>query len=196
MKAATIMLCLFSAGLTNQTLSAAESAGVKTVILFVRHAEPDTSVAGNNPPLSPEGHARARALVQAVQKATDGMKIQVIFTTQFLRTYETAQPLAEALSLKPKTFQAGNTFEAATRLRKYKRRAVLVVGHRNTIPEMIHYLTGKEIPPIAADEYDSIFVITFESEETDEGEEEETVRIETKKYGEPYVRHIPRAHPK
>ncbi len=182
---ASIALCLLMLGIHPKTVVAQRSN--KTVLLFVRHAEPDTSATGNNLPLSPEGRQRAQALIKAAQQATGGMKINALFVTQFLRTQQTAQPLADALSLKPKIFLAEDTYNATARLRQYKRRAVLVVGLRNTISEIIQFLTGKEIAPIAAQEYDNIFVVTIETDENDEGEEEETVRLEVKKYGEPYI---------
>lgn len=39
--------------------------------------------------------------------------------------------------------------------------AVLVVGHSNTIPELVNVLSGFTVPPITEPEYDRLYMITL-----------------------------------
>ena len=65
-----------------------------TVVLLVRHAEKAAQPA-QDPPLTDAGSARARALVAVARDAG----VSAIITTQFLRTKNTAEPTATALTL-------------------------------------------------------------------------------------------------
>jgi hypothetical protein len=60
-----------------------------TTVIIVRHAERNT---GEDPPLNPEGEARAQALASALSIAG----VTGIFTTPYLRNQQTAVPLAAA----------------------------------------------------------------------------------------------------
>ena len=73
-----------------------------TVVVLVRHAEavPD---GGKDRDLSAAGRARAAVLAETLGSAG----IERIITSQFVRTRETARPLAEAHALVPEVIQAG-----------------------------------------------------------------------------------------
>src|SRR5687768_18433277 len=73
-----------------------------TVILLVRHAEKAAQPA-QDPPLTEAGAARARALVAVARDAG----VKAIISTQYLRTRNTAEPTAAALSLTPEIVSAG-----------------------------------------------------------------------------------------
>ena len=75
--------------------AAPSPAAPSTVVLLVRHAEraPGTG----DVPISDAGQARAAALADVGKVAG----VSAIITTQFLRTQQTAAPLATALGLTP-----------------------------------------------------------------------------------------------
>jgi phosphohistidine phosphatase SixA len=65
-----------------------------TTIVVVRHAEKSMDHP-TDPSLSEAGRERARALAAALQ----GTGVSAIYTTQYKRTRETAQPLADELGI-------------------------------------------------------------------------------------------------
>jgi broad specificity phosphatase PhoE len=130
-------------------------------VILLRHAE-RASTPANDPPLTPAGEARARDLAGAVGTA----RVSAIFTTQFRRSVQTAQPLADQLSLTPVvlTVDPANVEayvqELVTRIRLLPTQStVLVVSHTNTIPLIVTALGGPTIPPVLESEFDKLFVI-------------------------------------
>lgn len=130
-------------------------AAAQSSIFIVRHAEKAEST-GNDQDLSEAGRARAEALAYILKDA----KITGIYTTEFKRTQQTAAPLARALGLETIVHPAQAT-EFATKLRSAAGNA-LVVGHSNTIPELIKEL-GIDTPIKLTDhDYDNLFVVVLE----------------------------------
>lgn len=126
-----------------------------TTVLLVRHAE--KAGQGQDPPLSTEGQQRAQTLVHVLGKA----KIAAVYVTEYQRTQQTAKPLCDQLGLSFKVVNANNVdalIEQA--LEDYTGKVVLVVGHSNTVPEIIKALSGKSIPSIPENEFDNLFVVT------------------------------------
>lgn len=125
-----------------------------TTILVVRHAEKDT--AANDPVLSPAGVARARVLAHVV----GGAGVSAIYVTHYRRCRDTALPLAQALG--ESLTVVDDTAEIMRRLRsRHWGKTVLVVGHFNTIPDIIRGLTGRAIPTFRDEEFDRLYVITL-----------------------------------
>jgi phosphohistidine phosphatase SixA len=82
-----------------------------------------------------------------------------VFATEFARTRQTATPTAVAHGLQPTVIKAddGKALIAAIR---GAAGSVLVVGHSNTVPEIVRAL-GVETPvSVADDEYDHLFIVT------------------------------------
>jgi phosphohistidine phosphatase SixA len=130
------------------------AAAAQPAIFIVRHAEKATD-GGNDPDLSQAGHGRAARLANMLRDA----RISAIFVTEFKRTQQTAASLATMLNLDPKIVPANNTSTLIAKLRGSAVN-VLVVGHSNTIPELIRGL-GIKTPPIqiADQDYDNLFVV-------------------------------------
>ncbi len=128
-------------------------------IFLVRHAERADAggPAQEDPGLSAIGRARANALAATLR----GAGIGSIYVTEFRRTQETAEPLAKKLGITPIVTEAKQTAELASKLKSAKKR-VLVVGHSNTLPEILHALGITSPPVIGENEYDDILV--FERE--------------------------------
>jgi broad specificity phosphatase PhoE len=87
-------------------------------------------------------------------------KITVIYTTEFKRTQQTAAPLAKALGLTVTTLPAENQAALVAKLRT-SAAASLVVGHGNTIPDIIKALGVTEPVNIPDSDYDNLFVVVL-----------------------------------
>ena len=142
-------------------LGMASSAAAQSVVFVVRHAERADAVAGGNammaadPELSPAGRARADSLAIMLKD----VGITAIFTTQYKRTRQTAEPLARALGL---TIIELNTKELASLPDKIKAQGgnALVVGHSNSVPETLKALGMDSAPAIGETEFDNLFIVT------------------------------------
>lgn len=143
---------------------AAGAQAAEQVIFLVRHAEradaiPTPSgnrsmIGGDDPPLSAEGQARAVRL--AAMLASAGVKN--VFTTEFARARETAAPLADKLKLQTIMSAAKDPGALIEAVRKTKENA-LIVGHSNTVPDLLKRLGVKEAVTIADNEFDNLFVV-------------------------------------
>lgn len=124
-------------------------------VIVVRHAEKGP-VPRENPPLSPQGVTRAESLASLFASAgVDG-----IFSTDFVRTLETAAPLAKRLSLPVQVYPAADIGLLVSEIdHNYRHDTVFVIGHSNTVPEIVHALSGKEIGEIAEGRYGDIFIV-------------------------------------
>ena len=130
----------------------------ETVVIFmVRHAEKNIA-GGSNADLDAVGRGRAKALAGILKK----MKIQKFYSTDVPRTKNTAKPLAE-LRKKPVEIydpkKHKELFESI--LNTQKGNKILVVGHSNTVPQMLNILRGstdeKDIPD---NEYSRLYIIS------------------------------------
>jgi broad specificity phosphatase PhoE len=81
-----------------------------------------------------------------------------VYATEFKRTQQTAAPIAKALGLTVKIVPSKNTPDLLNAVKSAKGR-VLVVGHSNTLPEVIKGL-GIATPVTVDDgEFDNLFVV-------------------------------------
>lgn len=123
------------------------------VIFIVRHAE-KAGNGGKDADLSSDGQKRANALADILKDS----KITSVFVTEFKRTQETAAPTAKVAQVIPTMVPANHTGELVGKLRESNGNA-LVVGHANTIPDVLKAL-GIAMPvSIADDDYNEIFVV-------------------------------------
>jgi len=133
-----------------------------TTIIFVRHAEKELN-SGDDPALSDAGRRRVTELTRQLVDADVVAGIDAIYTTPFRRARETARPLAEALNLQMNTYDAADRETVLeTILKNHKGKIILVVGHSDTLPELIANLgASKNVPPIDEMEYDNIYIISI-----------------------------------
>lgn len=124
-------------------------------IFLVRHAERADAgrAAENDPGLSETGEARASALAATLRDAG----ISAIYVTEYKRTRETAKPLAEKIGITPTIIDAKQTSQLVAKLKSAPGR-VLVVGHSNTLPEVLKALGIASPPVIGENDYDDLFV--------------------------------------
>jgi broad specificity phosphatase PhoE len=127
-------------------------------VIIVRHGEKATAPK-ENPPLSPAGAARARALHEALR---DG-GVTAIVTTDQLRTRATAAPLLATLHLKETVVpRSPDPREDAAATAAAVRRAggtVLVIGHQLTIPLVITALGGPAVATMCDVEFSNMYVL-------------------------------------
>ncbi len=143
-------------------LLTAASAAAQQTIFVVRHAERADAGAGaagmvapaTDPPLSAAGRDRATRLASMLRSAD----IRHIFTTEFRRTQETAAPLAEQLKLTPFASGSKDPASLVSRMRQVNGN-VLIVGHSNTVPDLLKGLGIKDEITIPDAEYDNLFIV-------------------------------------
>jgi phosphohistidine phosphatase SixA len=133
----------------------ASPAIAQSTVFVVRHGErADAGKPVADPDLSPLGHARAEALASALKDAG----VTAIFVTQLKRTQQTAAPLAKALGLTPVALPQDDTSDLIARLEKHMGHA-LVVGHSNTVPEIVKRLGVSSPVTVGDTDFDHLFVV-------------------------------------
>jgi broad specificity phosphatase PhoE len=144
-------------------MTAAQAAAQHTVFL-VRHAERADSGSGaemkmaTDPDLSDVGRARAASLAAMLKDA----KIVTIVSTEYKRSQQTAAPLAKALGLQVTTVKAVDVTQALETI-KASAGNVLVVGHSNTIPDLMLGLGAPAPDAIRDDEFDNLYLVTLDT---------------------------------
>jgi broad specificity phosphatase PhoE len=130
----------------------------------IRHAERVNSPSMSaDVPLTESGKQRAEAL----KKALSGKKISEIYSTNYNRTKATAMPLAEERNIRIQLYDPRDT-SFTTRLKKINKANVLIVGHSNTVDDLVNQLAGtREIPGDLPDsQYGDLFVIRKKGNKT------------------------------
>ncbi len=131
----------------------------------VRHAEKETPSDGpvmftpNDPPLSSAGEARAVEL-REVLKTED---IRHIYSTNTIRTISTAKPLSDLLGDTPvELYNSRDSLDYfIARFKEIRDGNVLIVGHSNTVDDIVNKLCGEvKVPGDLPDsEYDNLYLV-------------------------------------
>lgn len=152
-------MVIVAAGVVGLTAAAYRSLTTTTVVL-VRHAEKELGSI-DNPPLAPEGEQRAERLAQMLGEVSSIGRLDAIYVSEARRTQQTAAPLATRLHLQPVTLPAENIDATARHLlHDHRGGAVLIVGHSNTLPQLIHRLADIAAPTMTEQDYDDIYIVT------------------------------------
>ena len=149
-------------------------------IYVVRHAEKaapgDTTVKmmttmqPNDPPLSEAGKVRAFVLRDELADK----HISHIYSTNTIRTISTAEPQSSRTGIKIEKYASRDSLADQIRIQKGN---TLVVGHSNTVDDIINRLTGKnDLSDLKDAEYDNLYLIRQKGNK---------FRLEKKKYGYP-----------
>ena len=127
-----------------------------TTYFLIRHAE---KANGDNPSLTEAGVQRSARLAAMLKEAG----VTQIFSTNYKRTFATAEPLSNVLRIPVTTYDekdltvAVKVFSESTKTGK-----ALIVGHSNTTPFLVNYFMGKEVAPKMAElEYDHLYVVVL-----------------------------------
>jgi phosphohistidine phosphatase SixA len=138
-----------------------------TTVFLVRHAEKEDEPK-QDPPLKKEGVTRSQDLARILGTAN----IKAIYTSQFVRTKQTAEPLTAktgvsvtALTLKPnpanlRLIADESTAEVVNKILQRPGDSALVIGHSNWLPDVIKALGGDVVPTIDEQKFDDLFIVT------------------------------------
>jgi broad specificity phosphatase PhoE len=129
------------------------AAAAQSTIFLIRHAE-KAAMGGNDPDLSDAGRARAESLATTLKDSG----VSAIFVTDLKRTQQTAAPLSKILHLEPAIVPAKDSAALVAKLRALTGNA-LVVGHGNTIPDLIKAFGIATPISIEENDYDNLFVL-------------------------------------
>ena len=152
-----IIIILFSLGLT-ACKSNQKNTELRKIYL-VRHAEKLTD--DKNPSLSPAGIARAASLSEVLKTA----QVDAIYSTDYKRTQETAQPTADRLNLSINSYDPRKLEEFATTISTELEGHLLVVGHSNTTPILVNHIIGEDkYPQLDESEYGDLYIVTLQGE--------------------------------
>jgi len=121
-----------------------------SAIYLVRHAEKES--AGKDPVLTSRGQERARNIAAILGKAG----ISAVYSTPTARTQQTAAPLAQRAGVTVELYDP-RAPQALVDKVKAASGAVLVVGHSNTLPELVRLFGGAPGTDIGEDEYARLY---------------------------------------
>ena len=141
---------LLALSFTLTALAPAAALAEPSMIYLVRHGEKATD--SKDPALTEQGKARAQNIATILQKAG----IASIYSSPTNRTRQTAQPLAARSGLEVQTYDPSAP-KALVEKVKSLNGAVLVVGHSNTLPELVRLFGGAPGADIADNEYDRLY---------------------------------------
>ena len=128
-----------------------------TTYYLIRHAEKDRSDPSNsNPELTLEGRQRSQRWSAVFER----IALDAVYSTNYLRTIQTASPTAEAHHIAIQFYDPralySEEFKASTTGQN-----VLIVGHSNTIPELANaILCEQQFENIPDDINSYLYVIT------------------------------------
>ena len=136
---------------------------IATQVIIVRHAE-KISGDGDDPELTVLGQRRAAALADILSDAGVG----AIFSTQFTRNVQTVTPIADKVGL-PVNIRPINSVSVGDYARAlaaevrdlHGGETVLIVGHSNTVDDLIVAFGGPRLDDLEHDDYDNIYLLTI-----------------------------------
>jgi broad specificity phosphatase PhoE len=135
------------------------SACNRNTYYIVRHAEKANATANmsSDVPLSAEGEQRAQNLKTLLQ----GKSFTAIFSTPYIRTQSTVKPLGEAEGIAVQLYSPRDTVDKfIDRVKAIKKGDVLLVGHSNTVDDLVNKLMGETLlTDLAETEYDNLFMV-------------------------------------
>lgn len=131
-------------------LAAADVTAARPVYV-IRHLQKAT---GDDPPLSAEGAANAVKLAELL-----GDKgIAAIYATPTRRAMETAHPLARALNLAIQPYEPREFASLASAVAAVPG-PVLIVGHSNTVPDIVASFGGPRPASLTEADYGTVFIV-------------------------------------
>jgi broad specificity phosphatase PhoE len=147
---------------------------------IVRHAEKElvtdsANMMSNDPSLSEAGKVRALALRDQLKNR----HVKYIYSTNTKRTISTVTPLSQASGVKIQLYNTKDSLtEFIRQLQAVKKGNVLIVGHSNTVDDIVNQLCNAiRVPGDLSDsQYDNIFIVTCKGNK---------ISFERSKYGYP-----------
>ena len=109
---------------------------------------------GDDPNLSAQGAAEAVRLAELLKDRG----IAAIFVTPTKRSRETAQPLATATGAPIETYDPRDNAALAQRAAAIPG-SILIVGHSNTVPDIVGAVGGTAPGPMTEEDFGRIFAV-------------------------------------
>jgi broad specificity phosphatase PhoE len=135
--------------------SAMSVANADGTVYLLRHAEKQDD-GTDDPHLSKQGRERAEYLAQQLSLA----EITKIYSSNYHRTQETADPLSASLGVAVQRYDPSN-LEAFAATLKAEEGNTVVVGHSNTTPTLAALLSGEVVDAIDEDEYENLYQVVL-----------------------------------
>lgn len=130
-----ILYAMIKIGLTWLLVSSCLASCSPTATLYiVRHAERAND--SDTTSLSAEGLRRAGKLSQRLVR----VKLDTIYVTPYTRTRQTALPTAQSKGLPLTQYPTSPVAKLTQRVRTFRNKSALAVGHSNTVLEIAKYL--------------------------------------------------------
>lgn len=151
----SVLLAAFAlGGCTASTMLPPAKSGASSdgkTIFVTRHMQ---KAEGNDPPLSREGAVSAERLADILADEN----VSAIFATSTRRAMETAAPLSNRTGMAVTAYDPRDPQLLVTAVAASKG-SVLIVGHSNTVHDLIERLGGQPPIQLADDDYGRVFVI-------------------------------------
>lgn len=129
-----------------------QPAAAADTVFIMRHLQ---KAEGADPPLSPEGAANAQALATMLGKSG----IKAIFATPTRRAMQTAQPLAARLGIAVRTYDPRDPAALVSAVTAIPG-GVLVVGHSNTVPDLVARFGATQAVSVGEHDYGTVFIVS------------------------------------
>jgi broad specificity phosphatase PhoE len=154
MRAALAALTLILAPIAAPAAPPAETPKLQPVtvthpVFIVRHMQ---KAEGTDPSLNSEGAANAERLAAMLA----GGGIVAVFATPTKRAMETAAPLAKMLGMDVTPYDPSDPAALAAKAAAAPG-PVLIVGHSNTVPDLVELFGGARPAPIGDQEYGTVY---------------------------------------
>ena len=130
----------------------ASAMALADTVYVVRHAE--KLAEGKDPALTVCGLARADALATSLA----GVKLAAVYATPYQRTRQTAAAVAKQQQLEVTTYDPRKPEVLVKQLTTLNQSA-LVVGHSNTVPELVAQLSGIAMAALTEQDYDLLYQV-------------------------------------
>ena len=120
------------------------------VYYVMRHLH--TPEGERDPDLTSEGRRHAGMLADRLA----GGRLAAIYVSHFKRTQQSAEPLASRLGLTPIVYDPADTAALVARVRSGPSPA-LIVGHSNTVPDIVEQLGGTRPGPLSHPDFGDLW---------------------------------------
>jgi broad specificity phosphatase PhoE len=128
------------------------AAALEPNILVIRHLH--TPKGATDPDLTSEGHAAAQALAKWLSRNPP----RAIFVSDTKRARQTAAPAATRFRVTPIVYDPRDTAALLASVQA-QRGTVLIVGHSNTVPDIVAGLGGERPAPLVHEDFGDIWHI-------------------------------------
>lgn len=126
-------------------------------VYVMRHLQ---KAAGDDPPLTEQGAILADMVAGMFGGQEFGIK--AVFATKTRRAQQTGEPLAKLVGV-PVTPYDPRDVPALVAAVKAVPGNVLIVGHSNTVPDLVAAFGGTRPPPLSESDYGTIYQVTVGS---------------------------------